>query len=182
MQADFQPHLPGELIELRPLREDDWESLFHVAADPQIWEQHPNHDRHEEDVFRRFFHEALRSGGALIAIDRKTQRVIGSSRFVWYDREDGAIEIGWTFLGREYWGGRYNGEMKRLMLQHAFTLARRVVFVIGPDNRRSRRAIERIGAVLTPQRERGTDAKGVAIELVVYEILNPGSRIPGEDR
>ena len=61
------------------------------------------------------------------------------------------------------------------MVQHAFTFARRVVFVIGIDNRRSRRAIERIGAVLTPHREKGTDAEGQAVDLVVYEILNPGS-------
>lgn len=175
MKADRQPHLVGELIELRPLGQDDWEALFQVAADPRIWEQHPNHDRHREDVFRRFFDDAMHSGGALVAIDRKTQRVIGSSRLVWYDPEQRTIEIGWTFLARHYWGGRYNGEMKRLMLQHAFTFASRVVFVIGSDNRRSRRAIERIGAVLTSVRESGTDAEGRHVDLVVYEILNPGA-------
>jgi len=173
MKADLQPRLLGDLIELRPLHEDDWETLFQVASDPKIWEQHPNHDRHREDVFRTFFHDAIQSGGALVAIDRKTQRLIGSSRFVWYDREQRTIEVGWTFLARHCWGGRYNGEMKRLMLHYAFTLARRVVFVIGSGNHRSRRAIERIGAVLTPHRETGTDAEGRAVDLVVYEILNP---------
>jgi N-acetyltransferase len=175
MSADLQPGLVGELVELRPLREDDWESLYGVASDPAIWQQHPQHDRHKPDVFRKFFDEAIESGGALVAIDRQTHRVIGSSRMVWFDREQGTIEIGWTFLARAYWGGRYNGEMKRLMLDHVFTFARRVVFVIGADNRRSRRAIERIGAVLTPQRERGTSPEGQPIDLVVYEILGPGS-------
>lgn len=63
--------------------------------------------------------------------------------------------------------------MKRLMLQYAFTLAERVVFVIGANNLRSRRAVERIGAVLAPDRATGIDAEGRTIDLVVYEILGP---------
>lgn len=176
MAVDLQPHLFGKLIELRPLREDDWSALSQVASDPLIWEQHPNHDRHKKNVFRKFFDEGTDSGGALVAIDRQTQRIIGSSRMVWYDRETLTIEIGWTFLARSCWGGAYNGEMKRLMLDHVFTFAHRVVFVIGSDNRRSRRAIERIGAVLTTCREVGTDPQGRPIDLVVYEILNSQPR------
>jgi RimJ/RimL family protein N-acetyltransferase len=144
--------------------------LFAVAADPKIWEQHPQANRYQPDVFRTFFLDALDSGGALVAIDRLTQRIIGSSRFVWYDKPNRTIEIGWTFLARAHWGGRYNGEMKRLMIEHALRFADRIVFVIGPDNLRSRKAIERIGATLTDRRERGTAADGRALELVLYEI------------
>src|SRR5207244_799509 len=118
--VDLQPRLVGDLIELRPLREDDWEVLFAVASDPLIWEQHPAYDRYREDVFQGFFREAMASGGALVAIDRKTQQVIGSSRYlVKLDPDSGnpEIEIGWTFLARSHWGGKYNGEMKRLMVE-----------------------------------------------------------------
>lgn len=174
--ADLQPHLKGELIELRPLRADDWETLYQIASDPLIWEQHPNHDRHKPDVFRQFFDGAMASGGALVAIDRQTQRTIGSSRMVWFDAEQTTIEIGWTFLARAYWGGAFNGEMKRLMLAHAFTFADRVVFVIGAENRRSRQAIERVGAVLTPRTATGLDANGRPSALVIYEIVNPRSK------
>lgn len=173
MLTGQQPRLRGDLIELRPLREDDWPVLYQVASDPLIWEQHPNHDRHKENVFRRFFDDAIASRGALVAIERATGRVIGSSRLVWHDRADETLEIGWTFLAREFWGGRYNGEMKRLMIAHAFTVARRVVFVIGPDNLRSRRAVERIGGVLTTELVRGTDAEGRGVDSVVYEIVRP---------
>lgn len=147
VRFDLQPRLESDLLQLRPLREEDFDSLFAAASDPLIWEQHPESDRYEEDVFRRFFAGAMASGGALLAIDPATGRVIGSSRFFGYDAGSSEVEIGWTFLARSHWGGRYNGEMKRLMLEHAFKFVDRVVFLIGPDNVRSQRAVQKIGAV-----------------------------------
>jgi RimJ/RimL family protein N-acetyltransferase len=120
MPFDFQPILKGRLLEIRPLRADDFHGLYAVAADPLIWEQHPVRDRYKAEVFRLFFHEALESGGTLIAIDTQDRKVIGSSRFHGYNEEKSEIEIGWTFLARSHWGGIYNGEMKQLMLRHAF--------------------------------------------------------------
>ena len=145
MPFELQPILRSEILELRPLRTDDFEALYAVASDPLIWEQHPNSDRYQADVFRKFFDEALESGGALIALDRKDDRVIGSSRFYGYNPEQSEIEIGWTFLARSHWGGVYNGEMKRLMLSHAFKFVDNVIFTIGANNLRSQRAMEKIG-------------------------------------
>ena len=137
-----------------------------VAADPLIWEQHPERNRYQEATFRAFFEEALTSGGALVALDRANGHIIGSSRYHGYDAERSVIEIGWSFLARAYWGGRYNGEMKRLMVEHAFRSMKRVIFIIGPENRRSQRAVEKIGGM----RRTGTtiDAHGRA--RVVYEL------------
>lgn len=165
MPFDFQPTLTGELLELRPLRADDFDALFAVAADPLIWEQHPARDRHREDTFRAFFRESLESGGALIARDLRDGRVIGASRFHGYDAASREVEIGWSFLARSHWGGRYNGEMKRLMLEHAFRFVNRVVFLVGPHNHRSRRAVEKIGA-----RPAGTRRDGSGRESILYEI------------
>ena len=81
------------------------------------------------------------------------------------------IEIGWTFLARRCWGGHYNGEMKRLMLEHAFQTVDRVIFVIGPENWRSRRAVEKIGAVYAGTK---LDAKGR--ERVVYALRKESFR------
>ena len=147
MSFELQPTLTSEILELRPLRADDFEQLYAVASDPLIWEQHPNSDRCQRDVFRKFFDDALQSGGALIAIDRKDNRVIGSSRFHCYDLERSEIEIGWTFLARSHWGGVYNGEMKRLMLTHAFKFVDNVIFFVDSNNLRSQRAVEKIGGV-----------------------------------
>lgn len=153
---DRQPTLRGALVEARPLRSADFADLYAVAADPRIWEQHPARDRHEEAVFRRFFDEALASGGALLVRDVATGRVIGSSRFHGYSAEQSEVEIGWTFLARSHWGGRHNGELKRLMLGHAFRFVNSVVFLIHPGNLRSQIACERIGGVRQPE----PDAEG----------------------
>jgi RimJ/RimL family protein N-acetyltransferase len=162
---DLQPHLIGDLVELRPLWADDFAPLYVVASDPLIWEQHPCSDRYRPDVFAAFFREAMDSGGAFLVVDRADGHVIGSTRFARYDEAASQIEIGWTFLARSHWGGKYNGEMKRLMLGHAFRFVRSVVFRIGSKNHRSRRAVEKIGGVLVGSQ---SDANG--LEHVIYRI------------
>jgi RimJ/RimL family protein N-acetyltransferase len=144
---DAQPVLQGERLELRPLQAGDWDALYAVASDSLIWEQHPARNRHELEVFRAFFDAALAGGGALVVIDRANRLVIGSSRFHGHDEAKSEVEIGWTFLSRLYWGGVYNGEMKRLMLGHAFQFVESVIFVVGRRNVRSQRALAKIGAV-----------------------------------
>lgn len=161
---ELQPRLLGELLELRPLRPDDWDALFAAASDPLIWEQHPASDRYKEDVFRQYFQGALECGGALLAIDRETGEVIGSSRYYGYDAEKREIEIGWTFLVRSRWGGRYNAEMKRLMVDHALLFVDRVIFSVGSTNMRSRKAMEKIGGVLAGRKDSPMG------EHVIYEI------------
>lgn len=165
MSFDYRPVLKGELVELRPLRPQDYDALYAVAADPLIWQQHPVRNRHEEAVFQAFFRESLGSGGALVALDVHSQRIIGSSRFHGYNKERSEVEIGWTFLARSYWGGVYNGEMKRLMLGHAFRFVGCVVFLVGLQNVRSQRAVERIGGIRVGTRP---DAGGRA--SYVYRI------------
>src|SRR5256714_2368355 len=147
MSFELQPTLEGESLRLRPLRADDYEALFAVASDPLIWEQHPAPDRYQAGVFRGFFQEAIDSGGAFVVIDKKDGSVIGSSRYLGYDEDRSEIEIGFTFLARAYWGGVYNREMKDLMLGHAFRFVRHVVFLVGPSNWRSQKAMEKIGGV-----------------------------------
>ncbi len=148
----FSAILRGDLILLRPLEEADFESLFSVASDPLIWEQHPEKDRHKKEVFQKYFNTAMGgigpyfSFGALLVQDLKTGNVIGSSRYYDFDPETKTVAVGYSFLAREYWGGNYNQEMKRLMLNHAFQFVEKVIFHIGETNLRSQKAIEKIGA------------------------------------
>jgi len=165
-----QPILEGERLVLRPLREDDWQALYAVAADPEVWAAHPSRDRWREPVFRAFFDDALAQGGALAVIARDTGEIIGSSRFQAYDPADGGVvEIGWTFLARRHWGTGLNAEMKRLMLGHAFGFVRRVLFRVGIDNVISRKAMMKIGGRLTG--ETWVEHRvGRPVEHVMFEI------------
>ena len=163
--VDLQPTLTGRLLELRPLRADDRDALYALAGDPLIWEQHPDRERWREERFRVVFREGMESGGALLAIDRQSGRPIGFTRYHDYHPELSEIEIGWTFLARSHWGGRYNSEMKDLMVRHAFRFVDTVVFSVGVDNLRSRRAVEKLGAVLAGTRKNQNGGDSVVYHL-----------------
>lgn len=166
MAFDPQPLLRGDRLTVRPLRAEDFDALYAVARDRVIWEQHPESDRHRLEVFRRFFEDALDSGGALTVIAHDGE-VIGCSRFDGYDEHRSEVEIGWTFLARSQWGGAANRELKSLMLGHAFRFVDRVVFLVGPDNLRSQHALEKVGACRA-----GTRLNGAGQENVLFEIAS----------
>jgi RimJ/RimL family protein N-acetyltransferase len=172
MLFDLQPILKGELLELRPLKPQDFPNLYAVAKDPLIWEQHPASDRYKEEVFKEFFREALESGGAFAAIDSKNGKIIGSSRFYGYDKEKSEIEIGWTFLARSYWGGNYNKEMKHLMLRHAFRFVENVVFLVAPQNLRSQKAMGKIGGVCVGLRKDDTGKDSLLYQITASSFKN----------
>ena len=149
MGFDFQPVLQGRRMTLRPMKPDDHAGLHAAGADPAVWALHPQPERATDAGFRAYSKDQLASGGALVAVNRSDGALAGCSRYSSHYTETDEIEVGWTFLARSYWGGPYNTEMKWLMLRHAFRYVPRVVFRIGDGNLRSRRAIEKIGAVLT---------------------------------
>lgn len=161
---ELQPTLTGKLLKLRPLRLEDYPALFKAASDPKIWEQHPNSDRYKEEVFKGYFDSAIESGGALVVLDAATNEIIGSSRYYGLDEKASEIEIGWTFLTTKYWGGTYNRELKKLMMDHAYKYVDHVLFFIGPNNLRSRKAVEKLGAVYVDTRSR------FGGESVVYRL------------
>lgn len=162
---DLQPTLAGDLVRARPLERGDFDALYAVASDPLLWEQHPDRERWREERFRQFFDDAMASRGALIVLDAATGRVIGSSRYRWFGDGPPELEIGWTFLARSHWGGSYNGELKRLMLAHAFTVVDHVVFFAGAANERSRRALARVGATFQGELELVSGRKSVRFVL-----------------
>jgi N-acetyltransferase len=172
MDFDLQPTLTGELIELRPLRPDDFEALAAAASDPLIWQHHPERDRYKREVFQKFFDGAIKSGGALAVIDRESGRIIGSSRYCNLNPARREAEIGWTFLERPFWGGSYNGEVKSLMLDHAFQFVDRVLFVVGKDNVRSQHALKKIGAKVIGEKK-ATGRDGIEIPCLVFQISRP---------
>ncbi len=145
---DRQPILGNQLVALRPLEIDDFDALYTIAKDPYIWEQHWASDRWKLEVFTKFFEDAIESEGALVVIDKAQNRIIGSSRFQPIPNVSNGIEIGWTFLSREFWGGIYNRSFKNLMIKHAFTYVDDVIFHVAGDNKRSKKAVQKLGGLV----------------------------------
>lgn len=147
MNFDLQPNLENELITIVPLKGTDFDKLYAVASDPLIWEQHPNKDRYKRAVFENFFKGAMESKGAFIIYDKATGNVVGSSRYYELNEEKSSVAIGYTFIGRDFWGKGYNAALKKLMLDYAFQFADKVILHIGATNFRSQKATEKLGAV-----------------------------------
>jgi RimJ/RimL family protein N-acetyltransferase len=145
MNFNTQPTLENDLIILQPLQPEHFDRLFEVAADPLIWEQHPAKERSTRAGFELFFNEAIATKSAFLVIDKKSGAAIGSTRYFPVAGIPNAVEIGWTFLAREYWGTDYNPSMKRLMLDYAFQFVDNVLFMIHETNYRSQKAVEKIG-------------------------------------
>jgi RimJ/RimL family protein N-acetyltransferase len=183
MPFDLQPRIRNDLIRLEPLEPDDFDALYAVASDPLLWEQHPNKNRYRREVFEVFFCGALESGGAFCVIDETTGELIGSSRYYDLDEAKRTVNIGYTFIARNTWGRQYNHALKTLMLEHAFRFVERVIFEVGAGNTRSRKALEKIGAVLIG--EANVAYHGEASTLnAIYKIdkrdwpLMPGAASP----
>jgi N-acetyltransferase len=170
MTFDFQPVLDGPTLHLRPMRAEDRDALFDAASDPLIWEVHPATDRWQRPKFDLFFDDCLKSGGTLVVEHKSSGCIIGSSRFDTGFVKNDEIEIGWTFLQRDFWGGQTNFELKRLMIGHALWHFQHVIFRIGESNLRSRRAIEKIGTRLTERREMVDMGAGRLVPYVSYEM------------
>lgn len=172
---NLRPVLEDDLVLLRPLHENDFEALYAVASDKEIWEQHPAKERSEREGFTRYFREAMADGRALAIIDKDTHKIIGTSRYNPSPESEKAIEIGWTFLAKKYWGGRYNSAVKALMISYAFQYFDIVLFYIDKDNLRSQKAVEKIGG------KRITEINGVPIAprntSVFYAIERSGMNI-----
>lgn len=169
MPIELQPTLQNDWVLMRPLKEEDFEELYKVASDPLIWEQHPSKTRYQRDVFENYFKGAMESGGAFAVYNSKTGEMIGGTRMYDYDEKDSSVLIGYTFIARHCWGSNYNRSMKKLMLEHAFQFVNKVIFHVGENNIRSRKAMEKLGGVLMGSEPRAYYGEAVNMN-VVYEI------------
>lgn len=169
MHFDLQPQFENELVKLVPLKVNDIESLYLVASDQLIWEQHPDKYRYKKDVFEKYFMGAMESGGAFLVLEKNSSEVIGSSRYYDFDKEKKSIAIGYTFLSKKYWGTTYNKAIKTLMLDHAFKFVETVIFNIGAKNIRSQKAIEKLGAIKVNEIEINYPGEGDRLNFI-YEM------------
>ena len=146
MNFTIQPTLENENLRLVPITESDFETLYEVASDPEVWSMHPNKERYKREVFQNFFNGAIDSRGAFLVIDKNSEEVLGSTRFYDYDENDDSILIGYTFYGTKSWGKNINASIKKMMLDYIFQFVNKVIFHVGKDNIRSVKAMNKLGA------------------------------------
>ena len=144
--------LEGEFVRLEPLSVEHKNGLCDAISDGELWNLHvtlvPPID--DIDIFINNALEAFESGDGLAfaTIDKKKNKIAGSTRFMKSNLDNKRIEIGFTFLGKSWQRTRINTEAKLLMLSHAFETMglNRVELLTDYLNSRSRQAIMRIGA------------------------------------
>lgn len=146
--------LEGKWARLEPLKMEHAQELYEAAQHPEIWQWMPAPNPASVDDVRAWMKDAL-DGQAknqflpFAIIDRATNKAIGSTRFLDISAADRHVEIGWTWLGKNYWRSPLNTECKYMLLKHAFETLGCIRVQLKTDirNVRSQNAIERIGGV-----------------------------------
>ncbi|PAM94829.1 GNAT family N-acetyltransferase [Flavobacterium sp. IR1] len=166
---NLQPEvLEDNITKLIPLEESHFDALYEVASDPLIWEQHPMKDRYKIEVFRSFFDAGINSQSSFLILDKNTNEIVGNTRYYDYNAEKSSIAIGFTFIGRKFWGGLHNKSNKKLLIDYAFKHVNTVVFHIGAENIRSQKAVAKLGAVKT--KEMMVTSNGADLPHFEYEL------------
>lgn len=145
--------LEGKWARLEPLTLAHAPQLFDASQDSEIWAYMPVPTPKSVDDVRAWIQDALitQERGLFLPfaiIDLATNRTVGSTRYLDISAPDRHVEIGWTWLGKNYWRTPINTECKYLLLKHAFETLGCIRVSLKTDlrNERSQRAIERIGA------------------------------------
>ncbi|MBT2677928.1 GNAT family N-acetyltransferase [Bacillus sp. ISL-35] len=171
--------LEGETVRLILMKPDQLDDLWEAAKNQSIWEFTSSKIQSKEDM-KIVIEGAMREKDKGIQIpftvvEKKTEKIIGSSRYLDISKVNKSLEIGWTWYNPNYWRTRVNTETKFLMLQYAFENldVNRVQFCTDSRNVRSQTAIARLGAskegVLRKHR---IIADGYVRDTVVFSIIN----------
>jgi len=146
--------LENELAKLIPLTLDNYHHLFAVAAEPKLVQYSPSAIESKED-FKKYVEKALeqqqnKRSIPFIIYDKKSQKYAGCTRYMNIDWKNKVLHIGSTWIGRDFQGSGLNDQIKLLMLNHVFGAMgfEKVEFRVDQRNIRSRKAVEKLGAIL----------------------------------
>ena len=144
--------LEGSLVRLEPLSRAHLDGLAAIAFDPLIW-RYTIARPTDPASLEAWLETALANAAAgtevpFATVDRASGRPIGSTRFMSIVPEHRRLEIGWTWLGRDWQRTGSNREAKYLQMRHAFEVlgANRVEFKTDSLNEKANPALLSIGA------------------------------------
>ncbi|MDQ0411918.1 GNAT family N-acetyltransferase [Mesobacillus stamsii] len=175
---DKKVTLEGKTVKLVSMDSSQLDGLWEAGQNQSIWEftsaKVTNKGEMKKVVESAIAEKEKGTQMPFVVLDKKTEKIVGSSRFLDISELHNTLEIGWTWYSPEYWRTSVNTETKLLMLQHAFENrgVNRVQFCTDSRNVRSQTAIARLGAqregVLRKHR---IIADGYIRDTVVYSIL-----------
>ncbi|REC63801.1 N-acetyltransferase [Chryseobacterium pennae] len=171
--------LEGTTIELIPLEKEHFEELYAAAADKDLWTLIPTNASDKTIFYQNYeFSLSERENGnqyPFVIRHKETQQLIGSTRFFEIYPSDKKLEIGWTWITKDFWGTTVNLECKLLLLTFCFEILKtnRVQLKTKDNNFRSRKAIEKIGGVFEGiLRKDKIQNDGSTRNAVYYSILD----------
>jgi RimJ/RimL family protein N-acetyltransferase len=180
--------LEGKLVRLEPLGPHHAEGLFIATrGNEELW-RHMAISPEKVEEYGVFIQSALAEQAAgtsvpFAIIERASDEVIGSTRYMDIRAVHSGVEIGWTFLASRVWRTGINTECKYLLLRHAFEVggAARVQLKTDARNERSRAAILRLGAQFEGiLRKHQLRRDGTLRDTAMYSIIDdewPGVKI-----
>ena len=140
--------LENEKVLLRPMTRQDFSKLQTLTKDPNQWiyftQDLSNAEDFEEWAAGHFSGDRLQ----FVVMDKVSGKIAGATAFGSFSPRDQRIEIGWTWLGKEFQGTGINSQMKKLMLDYCFEVlkVKRVEIKTDVLNLPARKALLKIGA------------------------------------
>ena len=147
IQSKFElSEIQDDLVVLSPLSYEDFDELWMLSNNIEVWAQHPAKERATIEGFTSFFNESL-SQRSSYAIRDRYKTMVGMSSYYEYDNYHNMISIGYTFFGIDFWGKGYNPHVKKLMIDYAFDKfgVDHIIFHVDENNFRSQNALDKMG-------------------------------------
>ncbi|USK56174.1 GNAT family N-acetyltransferase [Cytobacillus solani] len=179
MEIEKDITLEGETVSLIPLELKDTELLYEALQSPEVW-KYTWREINTVDDLEQVLIMAVKNKKEgkqipFIIKDKRTGRVIGTTRIGDIDKVNRNVEIGWTWLSPEVWKTKVNTECKLLLLTYCFEELKvlRVQFSVSGQNVRSQKAVERIGATKEGNfRKHRVKADGTIHDNIFYSIID----------
>ncbi|RRQ48802.1 N-acetyltransferase [Maribacter algicola] len=141
-------------VKLSPLTLENYEYLLPIASQEKLVQFSPS-DIETPEALKNYVLTALeqqaqKSSIPFIIFDKRTNKYAGSTRYMNIHWKNKVLHIGSTWIGKEFQGTGLNTQMKKLMLDYAFTDLdfEKVEFRVDERNIRSRKAVEKLGCRL----------------------------------
>ncbi|MEX8548772.1 MAG: GNAT family N-acetyltransferase [Mucilaginibacter sp.] len=147
--------LEDDFVQLRPLTENDYESLLPFALnEPETWKYSMVPVAGAQGL-KTYIEAALAAREAkkeypFIVFDKRRQKYAGSTRFYDINLPYNSLQLGFTWYGSQFQGTGLNKHCKFLLLRFAFEQMgmERVEFRADNNNKRSIAAMQSIGCTI----------------------------------